>query len=113
MQDVRHALHIRPESQSWTPCSMYINANYVNQYTTLKKVVQKLIKGGLKGLIYNGDVDTACNYLGDEWFAEELGFKTVQEFKPWIVNATGQVGGFEKIFEGFTYTTIRGSGLFF
>ena len=108
LQDVRHALHIRPQSLSWTPCNP--NIDYTNQYKSLAKVVRKLVSSGLKGLIYNGDVDTACNYLGDEWFAEELGFKTIREFEPWLVNATGQVGGFVKIFDGFAYTTIRGSG---
>ncbi|XP_017491636.1 PREDICTED: lysosomal protective protein-like, partial [Rhagoletis zephyria] len=107
-KDVRHALHIRPQSLSWTPCNP--NIDYTNQYKSLAKVVRKLVSSGLKGLIYNGDVDTACNYLGDEWFAEELGFKTIREFEPWLVNATGQVGGFVKIFDGFAYTTIRGSG---
>lgn len=76
-------------------------------------MVRKLVESGLKGLIYNGDVDTACNYLGDEWFAEGLGFNTLREFEPWLVNSTGQVGGFVKIFDGFAYTTIRGSGTFY
>lgn len=50
--------------------------NYTTQYRSMKVVVKELAdSGALKTLIYNGDIDMACNFLGDEWFVNTLGYK--------------------------------------
>lgn len=52
-----------------------VEDGYKRLYQTMRPQVLQLIKSGKRGLIYNGDVDMACNFLGDEWFADALGLK--------------------------------------
>lgn len=106
---VRAALHITSKSLPWTPCSSVVSEYYHNEYTSMREQFRYLLdRGGLKALIYNGDVDAACNFIGDKWFAESLGYNTTLDYQPWFVNQ--QVAGYVKVFEKFAYTTVRGSG---
>lgn len=52
-----------------------MGAKYRTIYETVKDVYQKLLASGLRALVYNGDTDMACNFLGDQWFVEDLGQK--------------------------------------
>lgn len=49
-----------------------MGAKYRTIYETVKDVYQKLLASGLRALVYNGDTDMACNFLGDQWFVEDL-----------------------------------------
>ena len=107
-KSVRSALHINAQSLDWAACSPAVNAEYTNEYQSLTGVMQNLLNSGLKALIYNGDVDTVCNFLGDQWFAEGLGRPTVQDYQPWFYKK--QIGGFYKLYDGLGFATVRGSG---
>ena len=56
-------------------CSNLVGAQYQTLYSTVKDVYEKLLSLGLRALVYNGDTDMACNFLGDQWFVEQLGYK--------------------------------------
>ena len=68
-KDVREALHIPDFVDNWSACSLVVEMGYQWLYNTMKPQINELLSSpkNLKGLIYNGDVDMACNYLGDEW----------------------------------------------
>jgi cathepsin A (carboxypeptidase C) len=70
-KDVRENLHIPPDVEDWQACSLEVETGYTTLYTTMKPQVLELLASpkNLKGLIYNGDVDMACNFLGDEWYS--------------------------------------------
>uniref|UniRef100_T1KQA4 Carboxypeptidase n=1 Tax=Tetranychus urticae TaxID=32264 RepID=T1KQA4_TETUR len=108
--DVRETLNIPTFLPDWSDCSEFVNTHYIKQYPTLRDQVTKTIKAGKRVLIYNGDTDLVCDFLGDEWFSDSLGFQQIGEYKAWYVN--GQVAGFVKHFRGFAFVTIRGSGHF-
>ncbi|GFO28046.1 carboxypeptidase [Plakobranchus ocellatus] len=74
---------------------------------------QKAMQTRLRIMLFNGDVDSVCCYLADEWFVDALHAKERSEYKQWFYqpsNKSKQVGGYYKAFKRFTFATVRGSG---
>ncbi|CAL4135333.1 unnamed protein product, partial [Meganyctiphanes norvegica] len=72
--EVRSALHIPEYVQNWDICSQDSNDQYVRQYGDMTEQYQNLLPH-VRALVYNGDWDTVCNYLGTQWFVESLGLE--------------------------------------
>ncbi|XP_041375528.1 lysosomal protective protein-like [Gigantopelta aegis] len=110
---VRKALHIPAVVQKWETCSAIVGMHYKRKYTDMSAQYGKVLKAGIRGLVYNGDIDMACNFLGDEWFVDSLGLKMIAERKPWFFiqkDDTKQVAGYVKTFTNLTLVTVRGAG---
>ncbi|CAJ0915035.1 unnamed protein product, partial [Mesorhabditis belari] len=66
------------ELREWNECSNLVNTidqKYTHNYPTMSPFFDRIFenwKKPLKILIYNGDVDTVCNYLGDQKFVKRL-----------------------------------------
>lgn len=106
--DVRKALHIPDTLPSWDICSDDVGAHYKIVYATMKDVYLKLLSVGLRALVYNGDTDMACNFLGDQWFVEDLGLKATSKYQTWVHN--DQIAGFSQQFGNITFLTVKGAG---
>ncbi|XP_029005681.1 lysosomal protective protein isoform X2 [Betta splendens] len=110
---VKAALHISPKALDWVICSSEVNLNYGRIYMDVKKQYLKLLSAlTYRVLVYNGDVDMACNFMGDEWFVESLHQQVEVKRRPWIYEDVDgrQVGGFVKEFDNIAFLTVKGSG---
>ena len=86
---------------------MLVNANYKREYQSVQELFNILLPK-YRALIYNGDADMMCNYLGDQKFAASLNRKELAERRPWIYN--DQIAGFVHEYDHVTFMTVKNSG---
>merc|ERR1712187_262778 len=61
-------------------------------------------------LVYSGDVDAQLPHTATERWTAGLGFKEIEAWRPWVVNAK-YVGGYVTRYEhNFTDATVKGAG---
>ena len=48
-------------------------------------VYKNLLARGLRILNYNGDLDLACNFLGNQWFVKDLNAALKRDKRPWYI----------------------------
>jgi len=111
--DVRSALHISSKAQTWSICSNTLHyshtvSNLANYYKGIFNM-----DSSVWSTVYNGDTDTVCNFLGDEWFVEDLGYKALDSWREWYYESANdgtQVGGWTKDYNRIRFVTVRGAG---
>jgi cathepsin A (carboxypeptidase C) len=114
---VRAAIHIPDNLPEWSVCSDDVSSLYQRNYDDMYSVYRDLLKPQkYRILIFNGDVDMACNFLGDEWFFDSMEMEVVEQRRPWYFQdpkdyGSRQIGGFTKSWKtGVVYTTVLGAG---
>lgn len=88
-----------------------VNLQYRRLYESMNSQYLKLLSSQkYQILLYNGDVDMACNFMGDEWFVDSLNQKMEVQRRPWLVDygeSGEQVAGFVKECSHITFLTIK------
>ena len=113
--EVRKQLHIPDIVQKWDVCSEEVNSMYTTKYATMRDQYKHILGvQNLRIMVYNGDVDMACNFLGDEWFVDSLNQPLTSPRKSWHYTPDGstiqQVAGFFKSYKDLTFVTVKGAG---
>ncbi|KAG8565529.1 hypothetical protein GDO81_012894 [Engystomops pustulosus] len=110
---VRSALHIPDELPRWEICSEKVSISYAmgmddarNQY------LQLLNEKKYRILVYSGDLDMVCNFLGIEWFFDSFGLEVEESYHPWMYKDGGQsqIAGYAKQYTNLTLLTVKGAG---
>jgi cathepsin A (carboxypeptidase C) len=133
LPQVRKAFHTRSEVAEWHGISLTsaldlpsllnksaeevepIIKNKVLRYEVTQQMVvtplwRFLIDHGVEGVIYHGDVDMACDFIGGLWAVESLQLPRKSPRSAWTVKGDDQTAGFVEDFGMLKYVTVKGSG---
>ncbi|KAM1212125.1 hypothetical protein ACFX13_003820 [Malus domestica] len=92
---------------SWELCTSRIE--FYHDSGSMIKYHKNLTAKGYRALIYSGDHDMCVPFTGSEAWTRSLGYKIVDEWRPWTSN--GQVAGYTQGYENnLTFLTVKGSG---
>lgn len=82
---------------------------------SVKHLIPRLVKSGIKVLIFGGNFDLKDNpigidqmFLSTAFFNEEFGYKNIR--REVFVNSLGQVAGYVKQKDNFAFITLHGAG---
>ncbi|KAK0589817.1 hypothetical protein LWI29_018853 [Acer saccharum] len=106
---VRKAIHADEVSiaGSWEICTDRID--FSHDAGSMIKFHRNLTLRGYRALIFSGDHDMCVPYTGSEAWTRSLGYKIIDEWRPWTSN--GQVAGYIQGYENnLTFLTVKGSG---
>ncbi|CAJ1823215.1 unnamed protein product [Sphenostylis stenocarpa] len=106
---VRKAIHAESESVAgaWELCTGRIE--YHHNAGSMIPYHKNLTMLGYQALIFSGDHDMCVPFTGSEAWTRSLGYKIVDEWRPW--NSNDQVSGYLQAYENnLTFLTIKGAG---
>jgi len=103
---VAASLHVSDQANVWKDCNN--DLLYNQTYFDMAPFFQYLLPD-LRAMLFNGDLDTSCNFIADEWFVESLGREVTNGYRAWYVE-DDQVGGFVKSYDSLDFLTVKGSG---
>ena len=105
------ALHVSSQASSWVSCNNAVNADFKDDWMlNYDPFVADLLDAGLPVLIYAGDVDFICNYLGNQAWTEALEWGGKAAFNGATQKAWEGGAGLVKSAGGLTFMIVSDAG---
>jgi len=115
LDSTKTALHVHDQSH-WESCNMGINLKFHTDWMKdFSPYVADLLNDNIPALIYAGDVDFICNYMGNRAWTLGLDWESGDEFRSagdheWGQGEDGVSHGLARSVDGFTFLQVYDAG---
>eukprot|EP00636_Phaeomonas_parva_P006222 CAMPEP_0118859850 /NCGR_PEP_ID=MMETSP1163-20130328/5917_1 /TAXON_ID=124430 /ORGANISM="Phaeomonas parva, Strain CCMP2877" /LENGTH=469 /DNA_ID=CAMNT_0006793485 /DNA_START=79 /DNA_END=1488 /DNA_ORIENTATION=+ len=92
--EIKTALHVADEASEWKSCNMKVNTDFkLDWMKNFDGAVAKVLAEEIPVLIYAGDLDYICNWMGNKAWTLEFEWEGKEAFnaamdEPWVVDET-------------------------
>merc|ERR1712072_1661734 len=100
--------------KSWQSCNFMVNSMFhVDWMKSYAGKIPPMLKNGIRTMIYAGDVDFICNWMGNKAWVTQMAWPGKKSFndaldKNWVVN--GKSVGKERTYGGLSFVQIHRAG---
>jgi len=111
-ESTKKALNVdESQSHSWEACNFGINAKFrVDWMKDFSHYVAELLEAGFPALMYAGDVDFICNYLGNEAWTKNLEWSHKADFDAAGSHDWKSGAGVARTSDGLTFLQVVDGG---
>jgi len=111
LDSTKRALHVSDKANPWSSCNMGINLQFhVDWMHDFSPYVADMLEGGIPVLIYAGDVDFICNYLGNQAWTLGLDWEHKDDFNSADQHEWGDGAGLARTSNGLTFLQVYDAG---
>mmetsp|Transcript_6680 Transcript_6680/g.11905 ORF Transcript_6680/g.11905 Transcript_6680/m.11905 type:complete len:605 (+) Transcript_6680:89-1903(+) len=111
LDTTKKALHVDEHNPTWKTCNMMINMSFhVDWMKNFAPYVKDLVNAGIPALIYAGDLDFVCNYLGNREWTLKLDWKHHDEFNAAEEHDWNSGAGLARTSNGLTFLQVYDAG---
>uniref|UniRef100_A0A7S2V6R2 Carboxypeptidase n=1 Tax=Fibrocapsa japonica TaxID=94617 RepID=A0A7S2V6R2_9STRA len=111
---VKEQLGVVEESGAWEECDNQVNADFSNDWMkTFHQLLAPMLEAGVRALLYSGDCDYICNWMGNKAWVQELNWSGREAFnqaedRDWVVG--GQKKGLVRTHGPLTFMQVFEAG---
>ena len=110
-ETTKRALHVDARNPSWETCNDALNGRFtVDKMKNFGPYVADLLNDGIPALIYAGDLDFVCNYLGNRAWTYKLEWKHTDDFQAADMKDWNNGGGLVRTSNGLTFLQVFDAG---